>query len=50
MSEEADELRRLVFIHDRLFQQYSVQRRIYCVPVDEVCAQLWNSSGCFIRH
>jgi hypothetical protein len=33
-----------VNIHDRDFQKYSVDRRIYCVPVDEVsrrCVLLW---------
>jgi hypothetical protein len=34
-----DEALTRVNIHDRDFQKYSVDRRIYCVPVDEV-------SGC----
>jgi hypothetical protein len=36
MSNLHEELRR-VNIHERDFQKLSVDNRIYCVPVDEVC-------------
>ena len=38
MSSAREDLR-LVNIHDRDFQKYSVDNRIYCVPVDEVCSR-----------
>jgi hypothetical protein len=39
MSESGlDEARATVMIHDRIFQKYSIDNTIYCVPVDEVRA------------
>lgn len=32
----APEYYETVDIHDREFQKYSVEHRVYCIPVDEV--------------
>ncbi|KAF2264042.1 S-adenosyl-L-methionine-dependent methyltransferase [Lojkania enalia] len=39
MSYIREDLRRVI-IHERDFQKLSVDNRIYCVPVDEVCSNL----------
>ena len=36
-NDDGQEFRERVVLHDRQFQRYSINNRIYCVPIDGVC-------------
>ena len=37
-----DETRETVTIHSRVFQKYSIDNTVYCVPIDQVSTK-WSS-------